>query len=189
MAHTSSAKASEVTPPSNMATTTSAQASEVLDSHIQSLCQELQDMIFECVLDAQIPDTARITCALKPPTALQLNREIREKFARRYYGHTTFELKLGRGYRRQHLSWLNERSAQHQRMILNLQIAHDGEWHPCLNFDFAQHKILARAIHEHWSSRLGPLAGWNMDQVQLVVVISTLGGQMVRFPAGTLIEE
>lgn len=62
---------------------------ESLVNNIQSLCQELQDMILSFM--CPVPATVHITKDFKPPIALQQNRKLRAKFAQDYYGTSVFK--------------------------------------------------------------------------------------------------
>lgn len=61
---------------------------EALSRRIQALPQELQDIILDFVLSVPPNDdgVVYISDAYKPPTGLQLNRKIRARFAKAYYG-------------------------------------------------------------------------------------------------------
>lgn len=61
------------------------QAITALETRIQNLCQELQDMILEELLAAQIPQIIVVEPDYNPPAALQLNRKTRAKFSKVYY--------------------------------------------------------------------------------------------------------
>lgn len=65
-----------------------------LDSRIQALPQELQDTILCFTSGFQISANVAIEKSYQPPVALQLNRKLRAKFNKEYYGGASFTVAL-----------------------------------------------------------------------------------------------
>lgn len=95
----------KITWPLTMAALTDSTVAEDLDSRIQDLPQELQEMIMWFTDGFDVPTVVSITKAVhkpcddykyqiepsyKPPIALQLNRKLRYQFAEKYYRNTMF---------------------------------------------------------------------------------------------------
>lgn len=96
-----------------------------LDSKIQSLAQELQDMIFYFYEGSQLQESVDIAPeSYKPPVALQLDRKSRSRFAAAYYHLAVFKIdheafgmngRLPEKYDCE--SWIESLSDEHTTMI------------------------------------------------------------------------
>ncbi|CZT20262.1 uncharacterized protein RCC_06120 [Ramularia collo-cygni] len=154
-----------------MANCSGKQASDELDNRIQSLCQEIQDMILETFLEAQIPCAVVLTNGYKSPVGLQLNRKIRGKFAKKYYGRTTFEifgivnkydfhpagLKIGR-IDRKHLPLMRHLEATY---------IHQEKWYQNLLPGYEQ--FIVTLIQLELCEALEDYAGENLKHLDVVV--------------------
>lgn len=122
---------------------------EKLDANIQSLCQELQDIIFAFAY--QIPPHVLLTDNYNPPTALQLNHELRERYALEYYGNTIFECKCEDGSELQQFiwnqgqhcfrAWARSLSDTHRLMIANVHITRPSDLYSTGNW-FLTHTLM-----------------------------------------------
>ncbi|KAK4494924.1 hypothetical protein PRZ48_014280 [Zasmidium cellare] len=136
-------------------------ASEVeLEHRIQNLPQELQDGIFEYYLI--IPaETVVINKTYKPPAHLQINRAMREKLAKEYYGHITFTLEGDRSTVETTCSkWLSSLPSQHLDIVARVRIesfhGKKEEWRRMTNnwlaHGFFLMRLEAKGVYLRWDA-------------------------------------
>ena len=92
-------------------------ANTTLIDRIQSLPQELINMISEYTFTATTSQPIVVQYALKAPACLHVDRATRQKFAQDYFEHSTFNFRT----RIEFCAWLKAQSKEHQRMIKTLR--------------------------------------------------------------------
>ncbi|CAK1357965.1 unnamed protein product [Cercospora beticola] len=124
-----------------------------LEERIQSLAQELQDMILDYTLLIE-PTTVNITDRYQPPWQLSVNRRTRPLVAEHYYSTSTSS-DMTRLHDLQ--QWLDRIPAEYVQMIENVEFGvrnmHDAKkWL----------KIYTRSLEQHWGIVLAPgvLRAW-----------------------------
>lgn len=134
---------SEVTNEITATTGNNIETTNELDSRIQSLAQELQDTILSFTDGFHIPATVAIAESYRPPVALQLNRKLRAKFAKEYYGGATFVAIVNskeelhhffrggnhmRGGNHDYHKWLRSLGAASLESMRNIEVQLPGRW-------------------------------------------------------------
>lgn len=173
-----------------MTDTGDSQAGEALDSQIQSLCQELQDMIFKFVQDSQLASQILITSNYKPPTALRISRDTRARFAKAYYGRGYLEFVFDTSsVFSPFLHWLDNVDYMHFEMMRDLEITvHGVPWDSQLPTDLEQE--WARKIHRLWIDAFERNAERKLEDLSLVVAHANRdGADKRRFKNGVPLEK
>ncbi|SMY27590.1 unnamed protein product [Zymoseptoria tritici ST99CH_1A5] len=104
-----------------------------LDTRIQNLPQELSDRILECYLDSTMPSgDAAVNIdhtrePVKVPAALHIDRSLRSKYAKLYYGHGQFNIAEEVGwtpalFAARILKWVSMVAPEHRRLIATVRV-------------------------------------------------------------------
>lgn len=165
-------------------------ATAELNGRIQALPQELQDAILWLTDGFQVPTIVQITerrphrgCPIReemrfnpcyrPPTALQLNTEIRAKFARKYYSTVTFDCFTGNdsGFLMDPkyalhfpFKWLQSLSTAHRGMIIHLQLTEI-----VIRFDRNRHYWFPRYLVDKIKEHLAKIGDGDEDRIEVAM--------------------
>lgn len=172
-----------------MAETHSTQTSGALDSKIQTLCQELQDMILEFVQDHDIPTKpVMLDKYYKTPGALQISRKTRATFAKKYYGVAYFECTVIDVDGVQFDKWFHTMDHTHFALMKHIEVTyrHIKPW----DLNAALEHYYAVNMHEIWQVKLENAAKGKLENLDLVIGHATSGKEdKRRFRNGVFLKD